>query len=187
MIDEEPAELFRVEPRPAESARQYNFTQFAIGLNQRPGPAKRDGGVIGRPAPTDTSLRPDVRAMEEGNMTLAADEKHRLEVKQRVARKARKDAGEHGEYCLFPSRKQAVRQHFCRLCLPLLAGVFDFMWYLCVGRWASTGEPPPRWFRKERDSMLDRDAWVFQGEYWTVRDAGLFEDGSAAHGCDDIY
>ena len=38
--------------------------------------------------------------MEEGNMTLAADEKHRLEVKQRAARKLRKDAGKHGEYCM---------------------------------------------------------------------------------------
>ena len=100
MTEEEPAELFRVEPRPDDSARQYNFTHFAIGLNQRPGPAKSDGGVIGRPAPTDTTLRPDVRAMEEGNMTLAADEKHRLEVKQRAARKLRKDAGKHGEYCV---------------------------------------------------------------------------------------
>lgn len=95
---EEPAELFRVHPRPADSARQYNFTQFAIGLNQRPGPAKRDGGVIGRPAPTDTTLRPDVRAMEEGNMTLAADEKLRLEVKQRAARKRRKDVGQQGKF-----------------------------------------------------------------------------------------
>lgn len=95
--DEEPAELFRVAARPEDSARQYNFTEFAIGLNQQPGLAKRDGGAIGRPAPTDTTLRPDVRAMEEGNMTLAADEKHRLEVKQRAARKLRKEAGEHGE------------------------------------------------------------------------------------------
>jgi hypothetical protein len=57
--------------------------------------------------------------------------------------------------------------------------------YVC--RWTPTGEPPPRWFRKERDSVLDRDAWVFSGEYWTVREAGLFEDGSASHGCDDLF
>ena len=97
-IGEEPAELFRVTPRPEDSTRQYNFTKFAIGLNQRPPIPKRDGGKIGRPAPTDTTLRPDVRAMEEGNMTLAADEKHRLEVKQRAARKRRKDAGEQGKF-----------------------------------------------------------------------------------------
>lgn len=94
---EEPAELFRVAARPANSARQYNFTQFAIGLNQRPGPAWKDGGAVSLPAPTDTSLRPDVRAMEEGNIGLAADEKHRLETKQRAARAVRNDAGEHGK------------------------------------------------------------------------------------------
>ena len=35
--------------------------------------------------------------MEEGNMTLVSDEKHRLEVKQRAVRKERKDAGEIGK------------------------------------------------------------------------------------------
>ena len=190
MTEEEPAELFRVEPRPDDSARQYNFTQFAIGLNQPPGPAKSDGGVIGRPAPTDTTLRPDVRAMEEGNMTLAADEKHRLEVKQRAARKVRKDAGEHGEYCVpgcFPHRSRPYGKTIIGCVCPGLKFFTNIHLCLSVGRWTSAGEPPPRWFRKERDTTLDRDAWVFQGEYWTVRDAGAFEDGSAAHGCDDIY
>jgi len=38
-------------------------------------------------APTDTRWRPDQRALEEGNMKLAADEKNRLEEKQRAVRK----------------------------------------------------------------------------------------------------
>ena len=40
-------------------------------------------------APTDSRFRPDQRALEEGNFKLAASEKHRLEEKQRAARKAR--------------------------------------------------------------------------------------------------
>jgi hypothetical protein len=112
---EEPAELFQVAARPADSGRQYNFTQFAIGLNQHPGLARRDGGAVGLPAPTDTTLRPDVRAMEEGNMTLAADEKHRLETKQRAARKARKDTGERGKQS--PLAVLCARVFCCCSCL----------------------------------------------------------------------
>jgi len=38
-------------------------------------------------APTDSRWRPDQRALEEGNLILAAKEKERLEVKQRKVRK----------------------------------------------------------------------------------------------------
>ncbi len=39
--------------------------------------------------PTDCRRRPDQRFMEEGNYDRAADEKHRLEEKQRAVRKHR--------------------------------------------------------------------------------------------------
>jgi hypothetical protein len=38
--------------------------------------------------PTDSRFRPDIRKMEEGNITLAGQEKDRLEEKQRLARRA---------------------------------------------------------------------------------------------------
>ena len=38
-------------------------------------------------APTDTRWRPDQRALENGDMKLAAEEKNRLEEKQRAVRK----------------------------------------------------------------------------------------------------
>lgn len=44
--------------------------------------------------PTDTRLRPDQRAMEEGEYDLAGDEKHRVEEKQRTARREREAKGE---------------------------------------------------------------------------------------------
>ena len=45
-------------------------------------------GEAGRERRPALVLRsPDVRALEEGNSALAADEKHRLEQKQRAARK----------------------------------------------------------------------------------------------------
>ena len=43
--------------------------------------------------PTDTRRRPDQRYMEEGNYDMAAEEKHRLEEKQRAVRKRREDMG----------------------------------------------------------------------------------------------
>ena len=85
-------ELFRVQPRPADSDRQYHFTQFAIGVCliqpillslqsclTKPFAGLNHPGTTGPVAPTDSTLRPDVRAMEDGEMNLAADEKHRLE------------------------------------------------------------------------------------------------------------
>jgi len=41
--------------------------------------------------PTDARLRPDVRKLEEGDIDGAANEKNRLEEKQRWARKERKN------------------------------------------------------------------------------------------------
>jgi len=38
-------------------------------------------------APTDSRFRPDIRKMEEGDIDLAGQEKHRLEEKQRLARR----------------------------------------------------------------------------------------------------
>ncbi|EDO17409.1 hypothetical protein Kpol_1037p5 [Vanderwaltozyma polyspora DSM 70294] len=61
----------------------FNLTSYAITLNA-PQPK-----LLPWLVPTDTRLRPDQRAMEDGAYDLAADEKHRLEVKQRAARKER--------------------------------------------------------------------------------------------------
>ncbi|XP_012676271.1 oxysterol-binding protein-related protein 2 isoform X2 [Clupea harengus] len=75
--------LWRITPRPAHSTQMYNFTNFTMSLNElEPGMEK----VL---APTDCRLRPDVRAMENGDMDTASTEKERLEEKQRSSRKDR--------------------------------------------------------------------------------------------------
>lgn len=50
--------------------------------------------------PTDTRLRPDQRALENGDLVRAADEKLRVEDKQRKMRKERESRGEeyHSKY-----------------------------------------------------------------------------------------
>uniref|UniRef100_A0A4W3J989 Oxysterol-binding protein n=1 Tax=Callorhinchus milii TaxID=7868 RepID=A0A4W3J989_CALMI len=75
--------LWRITARPAHSSQMYNFTHFAMMLNEL------DEEMKSSFAPTDCRFRPDIRAMESGNMELAGVEKERLEEKQRAARKER--------------------------------------------------------------------------------------------------
>uniref|UniRef100_A0A668A4J9 Oxysterol-binding protein n=1 Tax=Myripristis murdjan TaxID=586833 RepID=A0A668A4J9_9TELE len=80
--------LWRIAPRPANSAQMYSFTSFAMQLNEL---HKEMEGVIPK---TDCRLRPDIRAMENGDIDLASEEKKRLEEKQRAARKNRSKSDE---------------------------------------------------------------------------------------------
>uniref|UniRef100_A0AAY5L379 Oxysterol-binding protein n=1 Tax=Esox lucius TaxID=8010 RepID=A0AAY5L379_ESOLU len=75
--------LWRISSRPQHSATMYNFTNFAMSLNEL------EPGMLATLAPTDCRLRPDIRAMENGDMDEASREKERLEEKQRSARKHR--------------------------------------------------------------------------------------------------
>ncbi|RVE70222.1 hypothetical protein OJAV_G00062870 [Oryzias javanicus] len=75
--------LWRIDSRPAHSSRMYNFTTFAMSLNEL------EPGMEAILAPTDCRFRPDIRAMENGNIDEASKEKERLEEKQRSARKER--------------------------------------------------------------------------------------------------
>nr|XP_055074784.1 oxysterol-binding protein-related protein 1 isoform X2 [Misgurnus anguillicaudatus] len=80
--------LWRIAPRPANSTQMYNFTTFAMQLNELD---KEIEDVIPK---TDSRLRPDIRAMENGDIDLASEEKKRLEEKQRAARKSRSKSDE---------------------------------------------------------------------------------------------
>ncbi|KAE8146029.1 Oxysterol-binding protein-domain-containing protein [Aspergillus avenaceus] len=66
----------------------FNLTPFVITLNALP------EGLKQYLPPTDTRLRPDQRAMEEGEYDFAAAEKHRVEEKQRSKRRERETKGE---------------------------------------------------------------------------------------------
>uniref|UniRef100_A0A3Q3JKN0 Oxysterol-binding protein n=1 Tax=Monopterus albus TaxID=43700 RepID=A0A3Q3JKN0_MONAL len=71
--------LWRITPRPAHSAQMYNFTSFAITLNELEPDMER---IL---APTDCRLRPDIRAMENGDIGNSTV----VEEKQRAARRQR--------------------------------------------------------------------------------------------------
>ncbi|QSS56444.1 oxysterol-binding protein [Histoplasma capsulatum var. duboisii H88] len=69
----------------------FNLTPFVITLNAIPDNLKH------HLPPTDTRLRPDQRAMEDGEYDFAATEKHRVEEKQRAKRREREAKGEEFE------------------------------------------------------------------------------------------
>lgn len=94
--------IWQANPRPEAP---FNLTAFAITLNALNPTLKH------YLPPTDTRLRPDQRAMEEGEYDFAADEKVRLEEKQRARRAERQRQGEsvHGKPRWF---KRAVDKEF---------------------------------------------------------------------------
>ncbi|KAK9356700.1 Oxysterol-binding protein-domain-containing protein [Lipomyces doorenjongii] len=86
-------------PRPSAP---FNLTPFAITLNAVPEKLKW------WLPPTDTRLRPDQRAMEDGNYDFAAKEKNRLEEKQRARRREREVEGSVHQPRWFRRAKHAV-------------------------------------------------------------------------------
>jgi hypothetical protein len=83
----EEEQIWQANPMPPEYNRMSYFTFFTLQLNHLPESLKQ------KIAHTDSRFRPDQRALEEGDLKLAADEKHRLEEKQRKMRKEREEKG----------------------------------------------------------------------------------------------
>lgn len=78
--------LWRITGFPKNSRELYGFTSFGITLNEiTPDIAKKL-------PPTDSRFRPDVRALEEGDLDHAEDEKKRVEELQRERRAQGKNA-----------------------------------------------------------------------------------------------
>jgi hypothetical protein len=77
--------------RPPPGEIPFNVTPFVVTLNDLPDRLKP---II---APTDSRLRPDQRAMEEGEYDFAAVEKNRVEEGQRARRRVREANGEEFE------------------------------------------------------------------------------------------
>lgn len=71
-----------------DAAKRYGFTMFAASLNEI---TPNEQGKI---PPTDSRLRPDQRAVEEGDFDKAEELKQKLEEAQRRRRKAMEDEGE---------------------------------------------------------------------------------------------
>ncbi|CCM02794.1 uncharacterized protein FIBRA_04905 [Fibroporia radiculosa] len=73
--------LWRMTPFSKNALDYYGFTSFGITLNEI------TSDLQSRLPPTDSRLRTDVRALEEGDLDLAEDEKKRIEEMQRDRRR----------------------------------------------------------------------------------------------------
>jgi hypothetical protein len=73
--------LWRITPFPKQAMEYYGFTAFGITLNEI------TTDLEGKLPPTDSRFRPDVRALEEGNVNEAEAHKTCLEELQRDRRR----------------------------------------------------------------------------------------------------
>ncbi|EAS03630.2 oxysterol-binding protein (macronuclear) [Tetrahymena thermophila SB210] len=85
-------------PLPTNSDRYYHYTQHSFQLNHL------TKEMLKKIPPTDSRLRPDQRALEFGLLSIAADEKLRLEQKQRIRRKENEAAGQHHQTVFFEEK-----------------------------------------------------------------------------------
>lgn len=72
---------------PDINEKEFNLPRFAKQLNELPDYMKEEL------PPTDSRLRPDQKALEEGNTDFASQEKSRLEEKQREVKRLRDEKG----------------------------------------------------------------------------------------------
>ncbi|KAK7321066.1 hypothetical protein VNO77_31226 [Canavalia gladiata] len=82
------AHLLWKRSKPPKFPTRYNFTRFAITLNEL------TPGLKENLPPTDSRLRPDQRHLENGEYEMANSEKLRLEQRQRQARKMQESGWE---------------------------------------------------------------------------------------------
>jgi hypothetical protein len=78
--------LWRATPPPKNAREFYGLTTFAVTLNEI------TPDLEGKLPPTDSRYRPDVRALEEGDLDTAEEEKKRVEEAQRERRGRGQDA-----------------------------------------------------------------------------------------------
>ena len=77
--------LWRINPFPKNTHQFYGFTGYAVTLNEI------TSDLINGLPPTDSRYRPDVRALEEGDLDCAEEEKQRIEELQRQRRRRGED------------------------------------------------------------------------------------------------
>eukprot|EP00347_Sterkiella_histriomuscorum_P000861 403374240 len=79
--DAQPQEVWKITPKPEKSDWMYQYGHFTLQLNYL------NDALQEKLPPTDSRLRPDQRALENGETELAIKEKHRLEEAQRARRR----------------------------------------------------------------------------------------------------
>jgi len=78
--------LWKASPFPRDASDYYGYTYFGMTLNET------TPDIEDKLPPTDSRFRPDVRALEEGDIDTAEEEKARVEDLQRQRRQRGQDA-----------------------------------------------------------------------------------------------
>nr|CDS16093.1 oxysterol binding protein 1 [Echinococcus granulosus] len=156
-----PVQLWRVSPLPPEADKMYNFTQFAIQLNDRP---DNEPNLC----PTDSRLRPDQRLMEEGLWDEANVEKVRLEEKQRLRRR---------QMALKLINKESSSDG-----APSTAGTSASSANVPASLMDTLDEAhKPLWFEKGVDPDTGLETMRFTGRYWESKEKNNWSM------CPDLY
>ncbi|XP_075244460.1 oxysterol-binding protein-related protein 1-like isoform X2 [Convolutriloba macropyga] len=103
--------LWEVNPRPVWCQDEYCFTSFATILNEITDDisVRKEQGLI---PTTDSRFRPDLRMLENGDLDQGAEEKLRLEAKQRECEKERLKSKENWEPLWFKYNSQTKKWDF---------------------------------------------------------------------------
>ncbi|KAA3674437.1 oxysterol-binding protein-related protein 1/2 [Paragonimus westermani] len=176
--------LWMARPRPDHSSDQYNFTLFAIGLNELTN-SLRNGqfpsGHLGISEhssgsslqsflpPTDCRFRPDIRALELGDLNVAAQEKNRLEEKQRHTRSLLVRRSRIAHSLPITSIIRLADRDSSSSCS--VSGNSRCAPSIHTERQSgSTSSLPivgPVWFTCGRNEYTDQEEWLFIGDYWS--------------------
>jgi hypothetical protein len=137
--NQSPIVLWTRTPLPSNSADNFNFTSFAIGLNEISSELKT---IL---PPSDCRLRPDQRAMEMSAWEEATEGKENLEKRQREQRKILVQEYEKMGMANGP-------QDRLRNSIPI-----GEEWWI------------PRWFVRKVEFDTGEEHWEFTGDYWKQR------------------
>ncbi|KAJ3033480.1 hypothetical protein HDV00_006321 [Rhizophlyctis rosea] len=139
-----PLGLWKRFPVPADAAENFNFTEFAVGMNELSPELRR---VL---PPTDSRLRPDQEAMERGAWDLANTGKEKLETYQRL-------------------RRTRIVQEYERTGRPSGPSVDEQPERGDGGEEMGEKWWVPRWFVREVEGDTGEGHWRFVGDYWGKR------------------
>ncbi|XP_066269072.1 oxysterol-binding protein-related protein 1-like isoform X6 [Branchiostoma lanceolatum] len=131
--------LWRAEAKSQHASKYFHFTNFAMTLNELL------EGMDERLPSTDCRFRPDIRLLEAGDLDKAAQEKNRLEEKQRAARKLR-----------IKQKQQWTPRESSSFLKMLMMG----------GAWTLEGSPFHRWFHQGTHPWTGETGWIYSGGYW---------------------
>lgn len=180
-----PLNLWRVNPLPAHAEDQFQFTSFAVALNDIPSYLDK---IL---PPTDSRRRADCRAMEEGRWEDADSAKVQLETIQRNRRKLIQAKFEDSGQASAPppdylggiagndtGRAAAAMQTLSRSRDPLKSSLrATQLQALDIGEnWWQ-----PRWFVREKDADTGDEHWRFTREYWTFRGENLTQEAALSY------